>query len=268
MAQRNVVVGRRHVRTMTSPDSPYAYGETFLKYTSDASFGSAKIIAPLVYNWLPVTSVIDFGCAQGAWFAAWRTLGADDILGVDGAYVDIDQLMIPRHAFKGINLSEPLDLGRKVDLVQSLEVGEHIPAALARQFVSNLTAHGEIILFSAAPPGQGGEHHVNEQPYEYWRQLFQEHGYEMYDPIRTLIKDNPDIQYWYRFNIFIFASKEVAATLPDQILCTHLPVGSAIPDISPPVFKFRKAIVRCLPTVLRNRIAQAKAKLTVRRAGP
>jgi hypothetical protein len=35
-----------------------------------------------------------------------------------------------------------------------------------------------MVLFSAAPPGQGGEHHVNERTYEFWRGLFARHGYD------------------------------------------------------------------------------------------
>ena len=50
--------------------------------------------------------------------------------------------------------------------------GEH-----ADTFVQNLVRHASgAILFSAAPPGQGGEFHVNEQPYEYWRGKFQRCG--------------------------------------------------------------------------------------------
>ena len=35
-------------------------------------------------------------------------------------------------------------------------------------------------------PGDRGEHHVNEQEPEYWRELFAAHGFRMYDTIRPL----------------------------------------------------------------------------------
>ncbi|MDP6884692.1 MAG: hypothetical protein QF830_11185, partial [Rhodospirillales bacterium] len=43
----------------------------------------------------------------------------------------------------------------------SLEVAEHLPPDAAETFVATLVAHGRLVLFSAAPPGQGGLNHVN-----------------------------------------------------------------------------------------------------------
>ena len=62
------------------------------------------------------------------------------------------------------NLANPVDLGRKFDLVQSLEVGEHLPKSAADTFVETLVKHGDVVLFSAASVGQGGHDHINEQP--------------------------------------------------------------------------------------------------------
>ena len=91
--------------------------------------------------------------------------------GVDGPYVDRCKLLIDAGDFHAADLAAPIDLGRQFDLVQSLEVAEHLPAAKAEQFVETLTAHGSRILFSAAVPGQGGENHINEQLPDYWRAL-------------------------------------------------------------------------------------------------
>ena len=61
-----------------------------------------------------------------------------------------------------------------------------------------------MILFSAAVPGQGGYHHINEQPHEYWHNKFAEKGFKMYDIIRPLIQYNKKLPFWYRNNIFIY----------------------------------------------------------------
>lgn len=54
----------------------------------------------------------------------------------------------------------------------TLEVGEHIPPSLAGAFVEYLTATGDLIIFTAAQPGQGGHGHINEQPKSYWAEKF------------------------------------------------------------------------------------------------
>jgi hypothetical protein len=55
----------------------------------------------------------------------------------------------------------------KVDLVHCQEVVEHIEEAHLDNLLSTLTC-GRIIVMTNALPGQGGHHHVNEQPTEYW----------------------------------------------------------------------------------------------------
>ena len=55
----------------------------------------------------------------------------------------------------------------RVDLVHCQEVVEHIE----EQYLDNLLesmCSGRFILMTNALPGQGGHHHVNEQPTEYW----------------------------------------------------------------------------------------------------
>jgi SAM-dependent methyltransferase len=115
-----------------------------------------------------VRSVVDFGCGSGVWLAAWQRLVVDDVIGVDGEQAR-SSLKISAERFLAADLRKPIRLGRRFDLAQSLEVAEHLPPQSASVFVETLTTHAPLILFSAAVPGQGGEHHVNEQPPEYWR---------------------------------------------------------------------------------------------------
>jgi hypothetical protein len=48
------------------------------------------------------------------------------------------------------------------------EVAEHVLAEFADALVSLLAKTAPIVVFTAAPPGQGGSGHVNEQPADYW----------------------------------------------------------------------------------------------------
>lgn len=165
-------------------------------------------------------SVVDIGCGVGQWLSVFRAAGVTDVLGVDGAWVPKDLLSIPRGSFLEMELSRPSPLGRKFDLVISLEVGEHIPAEKARDFVGFLASCGPVVCFSAAPPGQGGVDHVNEQPPKYWRELFAERGYRGFDCLRPRLWDEAALAYCYRQNLLMFVDESsTCAVAQAEALC-------------------------------------------------
>ena len=245
----------------------HTYDSQFMDYTAQSSRHSARTIVAFIQSVLPMRSVLDVGCARGTWLDEWRKTQATDIFGVDGDYVQPSQLLIPVSEFRAADLSQPIALGRRFDLVQSLEVAEHVSANAADTFVKNLVDHATgAILFSAAPPGQGGEFHVNEQPYEYWREKFRRHGYAPYDCVRPQIAHDPAVSFWYRYNVLLYLTPERAATLPQPIRATCVDDASPIPDNSPWTFRLRKAAVRALPLNVQLALARLKAHLGARRA--
>ena len=240
------------------------YDNKFFEYTNSLATRSARYVLPAVLEHLHVKSVLDIGCGQGAWLAVWREQEIDDVMGIDGTYVDATRLLIPEERFIPADLSENFNIGRKFDLVQSLEVAEHLPASRASGFVADIVAHGDMVMFSAAPRGQGGDHHINEQDYDYWRSLFSKHGYEVFDCIRPLIADNHLIEPWYRYNTFLYIKSNQLDTIPDSLRSTRVPNGSKLRDISPLTYKIRKSIIRLIPVSLATSIAKYKAVIIAR----
>lgn len=149
-------------------------------------------------------SVLDVGCGTGEWLKVWRQLGVNDVDGVDGW---------EETPFRQHDLRRPLDLSRRFDLVESVEVAEHLPESAAGTFVDSLTRHGEVVLFSAALPGQGGKGHMNEQPPTYWANHFAQRGYEVFDMLRWRVWDDPRVAGHYRQNLLLFARGEPARRL-------------------------------------------------------
>jgi hypothetical protein len=200
------------------------------------------------------------GCATGAWLTAWQNAGVNDFYGIDGPYVDQDRLEIPSSKYAATDLNSTFDLGRRFDLVQSLEVAEHLEPNHSEAFVACLASHAErFVLFSAAPPGQGGEFHINERPYEFWRALFEQRGFAMADPVRPVILNEKDISYWYRYNTFLFIRRELLPSLPAQLTGTVLLPEANISDVSPSLFRLRKAVLKALPRRLQHEVARLKA---------
>jgi hypothetical protein len=245
----------------------YRYDDLFFSYLEAGSGRSAQTVVPLLHSNLRPRSVADFGCGRGAWLEAWLAVGIEDVLGVDGPYVPSDKLLIRPEAFRAEDLTSALDLGRRFDLVTSFEVGEHLPAAASRAFIDNLCRHAPVVAFSAAVPGQGGEHHINEQPYAFWRELFAANGYRCFDFIRPRIKDSRAVEPWYRYNALLFVADDAVPRLPEPVRATRIADGAPVPDVSPVVFRMRKEILRRLSTTHVDRLAVLKHRLMVAAAG-
>jgi SAM-dependent methyltransferase len=239
----------------------YAYGNHFFATADRSAAESAEVIIGLLTDQLPVGSVLDLGCGRGMWLAKWRARRAAEVIGVDGPYVEIERLHIPRSAFVPRDLSTTLSLGRRFDLVQSLEVAEHLPESAADQFVDNVVNHGDLVLFSAAIPGQGGERHVNEQPLDYWRNKFLARQYDAFDFLRPLIKEDRRVSFWYRQNILLYAHSSRAASLPAAVRASQIEAGAPIANYLNPWMKFRTMAVRALPRAAVDEIARIKYKM-------
>jgi hypothetical protein len=155
-------------------------------------------------------SVVDVGCGLAQWLKVFENHGVKEVLGIDGDHVSLDDIYIDKSDFLISNLesAKMFSTNRVFDLAISLEVAEHISENGADGFIKMLTKLSNRILFSAAIPNQTGENHINEQPHIYWKNKFQEMGYEMLDIIRPLIWDNPKINWWYRQNMFLLVKKE------------------------------------------------------------
>ena len=225
----------------------YEYDSDFLSYTQSLATRGARVIVPIIQEALGPASVLDLGCGRGVWLQIWKAHGVSDVVGVDGDYVDRADLAIEQSEFRARDLRETIDLERRFDLVESLEVAEHLPASRARDFVADLCRHGDAVLFGAAPPGQGGEYHINEQPYDYWRAFFETLGYEPFDYVRPRIAARRDAAPWYRYNTLLYVKQEAIESLPDAVRQTRVPRGTAIRDVSPLGYKLRKQVVRRLP---------------------
>ena len=194
----------------------HTYDDEFFRYINDGSLRSARKIVPLMVELARPKSVLDVGCGAGAWLTAWDHTTLERWIGVDGAYVNESQLLVPQDHFLKADLKSKFICGERFDLVYSLEVAEHVEAEYASTFVENLTVHGDIVIFSAAPPGQGGEFHVNEQPYNYWVRMFKDRGYDCFDCVRPkILTDNTIEATWYRYNMLLFANADGQARLPE-----------------------------------------------------
>ena len=190
------------------------YPPEFFNDIVQETLSSAKVVVPLILDLVHPVSVVDVGCARGAWLSVFRDYGVNTVVGLDGAYVNPSTLLIPPECFCVADLEKPFSFSKEFDLAICLEVAEHLLAASADTFVKSLCQLAPIVLFSAAVPGQGGEHHMNEQWPEYWRQAFANRHFVMFDPFRPLLWHDERVAFYYRQNLFLFIRNDVLSANP------------------------------------------------------
>ncbi len=183
---------------------------THPRYVHDETIHSCtdpEIIVPVLVDLLRPQSVVDVGCGIGTFLAAFKRQGILDVLGIDGEWVQQRQVLsnLEPNEFLPHDLESPIKLSRTFSLALCLEVVEHLSPQSAKTIVHTLVSLADIVVFSAAIPGQGGQNHINEQPLSYWEALFHEHDYHLHDFLRPLFWDNSSIRWWYRQNIVVFA---------------------------------------------------------------
>jgi SAM-dependent methyltransferase len=183
---------------------------------------SAQAMLPHVLDLVPeAASVVDVGCGTGAWLAECKRLGITDVLGIDRLGADLPLQVEPCEVVNH-DLTTPIVLRRRFDLVLCLEVGEHLPAAAAEGLVSSITRLGDVVVFSAAIPDQGGPGHVNLQWPRYWANLFAAVGFGADDCLRPQLWDDHRIAYWYRQNVVVYRKGHVADRPPLAIVHPEL----------------------------------------------
>jgi hypothetical protein len=128
---------------------------------------------------LHLKSVVEFGSAGGH-FLYPLFLAGFDVFGVEGTKAGINTILlqkkIPKEFVLRHDMRMPIQIGRKFDIHLALctEVAEHIEPPFSSVLVMNL-------MFSSEGPSDSRNHvhHSNEQPYQFWKNLFEFFGYGM-----------------------------------------------------------------------------------------
>ena len=170
---------------------------------------SALKILGMLREYVTVGSLLDVGCGLGTWLKAAWEIGIHEVMGVEGPWLEAAKLVVDPKMVKKIDLERRFAMGRRYDLAVCLEVAEHLNASAADGLVHSLVDAADHVLFSAAIPYQGGEHHVNEQYLPYWMERFSRHDYVMVDLFRGRLWEDGTILWWLRQNMVLFIRREM-----------------------------------------------------------
>ncbi len=232
------------------------YDKAFYERNVRDSRTSAELVFAHVLNLIPgVESAVDVGCGTGVWLSVLREKGIGAVQGYDGEWVlSAEALTIPRDLFQPVDLNKPFEITRRYDLAVSVEVAEHLLPASSAGFVHSLTQLSDVVLFSAAVPGQGGVDHINEQWPEFWFELFDKEHYQVVDVLRGLIWDDERVCYWYRQNLFLFLRRETKAELIKSLDCQIRPI---VRIVHPELLLFKDKFF--LPNIMDSNLSTGQA---------
>jgi SAM-dependent methyltransferase len=119
-----------------------------------------------------IKSMIDVGCGSGGMVELAEELGMQ-ALGVDGDWSFERSIPFELHDYETGSFVPD----REFDLCYSCEFVEHVWEKYRQNFFDTFKS-AKYLLITHAPPGQGGHHHVNEQPAEYWIEALEADGWE------------------------------------------------------------------------------------------
>ena len=158
------------------PDIDFYYDKQFFSQRSpSATVGAAALVVDVVLEHFSPRTVVDIGCGNGNFVKAFQDRGID-AWGIEGSRAARGAAVVDPNCIRIFDLREVLRIENSADLCICFEVLEHIGAKHADQVVANIVGAANELLVTAAPPGQGGRYHVNEQPYQYWISKFEIHG--------------------------------------------------------------------------------------------
>jgi Methyltransferase domain len=127
---------------------------------------------------------LDVGCGPGSMVTTAVELGLS-AYGIDGhaPFASATPPIILYH-----DLEASAYQAGPVDIVWCHEVAEHLDSYRIGYLLHTFAA-GRVLMLSAATPGIGGIHHVNEQAPAYWRRLMVANGWTFDDGLTAQIRE-------------------------------------------------------------------------------
>lgn len=181
----------------------------FLRYHRWAVADAPDVIRTLRDVFPDARRAADVGAGSGAWAAEAKRQGLE----VEACeYSRLGRWVSARQGIEStpfdLNRPEPASLRGPFDLAICFEVAEHVPAELGDDLVRFLTRTAPTVVFTAAPPGQGGTGHINEQPPEYWVERYEREGFELRPEPTRRVRDGFERasleSWWLTANVMVF----------------------------------------------------------------
>lgn len=220
----------------------------------------------------PQPSCLDIGAGIGLQTARLMELGWRQVIGAEHSDL-ARQMREPGVTMIAYDLTKPrAAVSNSSACAICTETAEHIPEEFADAIVANVSGQAtDVIVWSAAAPGQEWEGHINLQPPSYWLERFETHGWTL-DIARTgALRDlmrQTCAQHWMGSeNFCILVPKEkyqpIHFTITSTTLNAERYVARCIQSVQRQTYPhWSHAVVDAQSNDFTVRTARAQAKLT------
>lgn len=193
-------------------DRKYHRGYYERNVSRRASASAPEMAAGIMDLFAP-ESLVDIGCGAGDLIAYLHDHYGVRVAGLERAAAAIEMAREKNLEVRQFDIETqvtPAYTG--ADVAVCMEVAEHVSGEASDFLVRLICDISEQILFTAAPPGQPGNGHINCQPREFWIKLFDRHG-RIYDNYATrklsqTWSKSGRVTSWYWRNLMIFRKLE------------------------------------------------------------
>jgi len=191
----------------------YNYSDNFYKSVSVRAEETADQVIKILYNFIEqMKSIKDIGCGSGTWLKKFNEIGQfQKIFGFDliGAIEKDVRSLDEKIVFEAIDFENIVEnIFPKTDLSLFLEVAEHLTENTAKKIIKFICETSNMVIFSAAIPGQGGYNHMNEQLMSYWVKQIEINQFIVFDSFREEMNKHQNLPFYYRNNIVLAISRE------------------------------------------------------------
>ncbi len=191
------------------------YDQEFFNSNKDEGLKMASWFIPALKKVTGFNSIIDIGCGTGHYLRYCLDNGITDVFGLEGSPHAFESLLVDKNIVVMHDLRKPYTFSRKWDIAISIEVAEHVDKLYTNNYIKILTDSSNIVILTAAQPGQGGTAHVNEQTPEWWKEKFGKFGFtldeeatnHLKNEIRNAKANGGYVTDWFEPNILIFKRK-------------------------------------------------------------
>ena len=156
--------------------------------------------------------------------------GGVEVTAIEGLPFNVKNAVIPT---KLIDLSKESYIpSEKFDLIWSCEVAEHINESVVDYYLDTIS-NTRLLAMTAAPPGDGGHHHVNCQLPDYWIDKLREKGMRFSFELTTHARQRatclaPGMTSHFSRNGLIFVDEDTyTSLLTGEWVPTHGQVAAA-----------------------------------------